>query len=109
MTSHSVAKRSTNRANPSAVDEKLYNLGRGKVGDRRQKRVPFQPRESLLFRRVLHAERDQFLTRIALYGADYLQRKTSVVQVRRDKSTCENTKEQNLKLTAHEPECKTHA
>ena len=30
-------------------------------------------------------------------------------QVRRDKSTCENTKEENYKLTAHEPECKTHA
>ena len=101
MTSHSVAQRSTNRANPSTVDEKLYNLGRGKVGERRQKRVPLQPRAL--------CGRDQFLTRIALYGADYLQRKTSVFQVRRDKSTCENTKEQNSKLTAHEPECKTHA
>ena len=60
MTSHSVAQRSTNRANPSAVDEKLYNLGRGKVGDRRQKRVPLQPRESLLFRRVLHADGTSF-------------------------------------------------
>ena len=60
MTSHSVAQRSTNRANPSAVDEKLYNLGRGKVGDRRQKRVPLRPRESLLLRRVLYADGTSF-------------------------------------------------
>lgn len=65
-------------------------------------------RESIIQARALCGG-DQFLTRIALYGADYLQRKTSVFQVRRDKSTCENTKEQNSKLTAHEPECKTYA
>ena len=65
-------------------------------------------REPIIQARAL-CGRDQLLTRIALYGADYLPRNTSVFQVRRDKSTCENTKKQNSKLTAHEPECKTHA